>query len=495
MKHQRKHIMALSVAIVSLVVVAAGPARTVTADGYLTGTPVPLNILWRVVNNSVVPTDRQVTINRTDTSTYPFEGALFYVPTSNIAGTQPLYGLCSPGGCADHMVSTITNEGSYSLDTTLGYPFASAASGLSQLFRPYNPTTGDHSLGNTSGVPDPETGYTVNEPVGIYGYTRYYNSEPMLSLSGGGVTITSNKAAGGALWHWTWNGKQIVNNDTFGRQIQSALFLYLNPPTNTLLVNPTEAGDIYTGNSTTDPHYPYVEPGIRHGSPVTVFQNNGMTQSTRAIPLDFDPDGTSGNEPNLGGSPNNPVIWKDMVIGKDITLNFNGLGPVAKYTTVITVPQPIPAYPTLALQAPIAALKASFREFHIYDAAANGGAGQDTDVSDAACSQPGGGRFSPAYGGMIAWDITNTVAYGIYGVNASQGGGFSVLNVGYSNGNGANCNAIDTGEFDNSTAILSFEYDGALATGTNTLNSYMISGNSVSAVEAKMHTLYQQGVR
>ena len=115
------------------------------------------------------------------------------------------------------------------------------------------------------------------QPLAAYGYPRFGNvSEVQLSLSPGGVTVQSNEVAGGATWRWFWNGVQFLNHADYGREIQAAFYYGTTPD-----LNPNEAGDRLTFN--------FLDPSIKHGSPVLQFQNQGTTQITRAVPLNWDP--------------------------------------------------------------------------------------------------------------------------------------------------------------------------------------------------------------
>src|SRR5207244_5228310 len=130
--------------------------------------------------------------------------------------------------------------------------------------------------------------------------------------------VESNEVAGGATWRWFWNGVQFVNHADYGREIQSAFYYGTRQD-----VNPNEAADRLT--------FSFLDPSIRHGSPVLQFKNQGTTQITRAVPLDWNPS-------LHGGDQDHPLIWESMVLGKDLTLNFNNLGSVAKYTTHLVLP-------------------------------------------------------------------------------------------------------------------------------------------------------------
>jgi hypothetical protein len=52
---------------------------------------------------------------------------------------------------------------------------------------------------------------------------------------------------------------------------------------------------------------------------------------TVLVPLNWDP-------ALFGGALDHPVIWDTLMLGKDLTLNFNKLGPVAQYTTHLVLP-------------------------------------------------------------------------------------------------------------------------------------------------------------
>src|SRR5579863_10204210 len=195
----------------------AGSASTASDKSYhgSVGPYLPLNVLWRIRTGGG---DRTITVDPTERDAYPLDGAIFYVPLKDhpALGTVPLYRLFNGG---DHMVSLDPNEGAaqgYHVEGILGYPFVSQQPGTAELIRTYNPATGHHSLRNSTGL-DNEQGY-IDQRMGVFGYPRYYNqSEQLLTLSGGGITVDSNLVAGGALWQWTWNGVQVINNWDNGR--------------------------------------------------------------------------------------------------------------------------------------------------------------------------------------------------------------------------------------------------------------------------------------
>ena len=447
------------------------PSRTQASDKSYHGSVgpyLPLNVLWRIETGGG---DRTITTNPVERDAYPLDGAIFYVAMTDHAelGTRPLYRLFNGG---DHMVSLDPHEGAaqgYYVEEILGYPFVAQQPGTSELIRTYNPSTGHHSLRNSTGL-ETEQDY-IDQPLGVYGYPRYYNqSAQLLSLTGGGITLDSNEVSGGALWHWTWNGIQVINNWDYGRQIQTDIF-----PLD--YANPTEAGDTWSNDSV---------PAVNHGSPLGLAENDGMTQRTRSITLEYDPDGTQqcyyeppvGPCPGFGGGPNNPVVWRDVMLGKDVTLDFAGLGPVALYSTFMQVPRALAT--GTAREIPVIYARASFYRMFTYDA-------QQAQLQENQCSS-GSVATSSNFGGVIATTGDENAAIGIYAVNTSQGGSvdYLVLNFTWS------CPGppSDTGEFDSDTMIVdSVRYTGYPA-GPTVTHTYLISGTLKSVVD-KMAELYK----
>jgi hypothetical protein len=119
-------------------------------------------------------------------------------------------------GATDHADGISPPDG-YSLEETLGCPWTQASlPGLELLSEAVNPSTGDYALVTPS---ESLAGYTASS-LNVYGYPRFVNSsEVLLSLSAGGVTVESNKAAGGVTWRWFWNGMQFENHDVYGSEI------------------------------------------------------------------------------------------------------------------------------------------------------------------------------------------------------------------------------------------------------------------------------------
>jgi len=297
-------------------------------------TPTLLTTLYRFLNGS----DRWSTSGESERINTSLEAQTYYIAAQSASGETALNRLVNSAG-TDHAdaVSSLTG---YSQDMLLGYAWTSAANpAMVQLTEAFNSTTGDYALlAPSETFPD-----YAPQPLAAYGYPRYGGlSEVVLSLSAGGVTVESNEVAGGAVWRWYWNGIQFVNHADYGREVQDAFYFGTGP------TNPTEAGDGMFNS---------LVPPIRHGSPVIRFQNQGTTQITRDIPLEWDPR-------LFGGDQDHPVIWDTLVLGKDLELNFKNLGPVAKYTSHLVLPKA--SFGTFAM--PAGYLNSNFNRYWTYDA-------------------------------------------------------------------------------------------------------------------------------
>jgi hypothetical protein len=422
-------------------------------------TPLKLNVLYRTLQGR---DDRLTAILPDAADTYRFEGEQFYVPADPASGTTELDRFVNSNKTI-HVDSTSAVPG-YSIQKALGFPWSdqNSVAGLSALEEGFSATSGTYALIRPA---ESLRGY-VPAPLGVYGYPRYgTRNESVLPLSAGGVSIQSNLAAGGALWRWYWQGLQFVNIDDYGREIQSAFFF------NSGASNPTEAGDRFSEQD--------LVPGVRHGSPVVLAQNSGTTQTTRALPLEWNP-----NE--HGGGANHPVIWSDIVLGKDLTLNFNDLGPVAQYTTYLSLPTSIKG----GLELPTPYLRAIFTRFWTYNAETK----QLTDVTRKVpngCLPPQTAHysFSPRFGGVLASDQTGAHAMGEYGVNTSQGGSVDSFAI-YS----FLCAGSGTSESSYDTVKLDAVKSGIFPSGDNTYNTYLMT-DTVTNVAADMAQLFKAGVR
>ena len=259
------------------------------------------------------------------------------------------------------------------------------------------------------------------------------------------MQIDSNLVNGGALWHWTWNGKQFLSNVNGLRGTFS--FFFLN-----------NFSDIVSENG--DDCY-------NHAPIVSEF-NFDNTQSTMSVPL-----GHPFND-GIGNPCIHPVVWKDVLIGKRITLNYLGMGPVAKYKTLLWLPNPLPVSD---LYQPVTSLDAQFNRFWTYDA-------ETADLEEVQITDgcENGQGFFPNYGGIIASDQSTGFAMGIYAVNASQGGSMTALAF--------LRHVCDDGTYSRMDVIRTQPYPA----GRSSYNAYMMTG-SVQQVRQYMDALFRAGVR
>lgn len=453
--------------------VVDGPSVLKGGQGALgQGEYVKLNIVYNLtaVNGDIVQSTNP-------TETVMCIGAEFYVPAEGGAERTPLYRMYK-SSMSDHMVSTNSGEGGYATEGVLGYPWTSLALAPNRLIRNYCSSPYDHALQVNSDI---WPNYT-KEPLGAYGYRRYEQDRTLFStVSAGGVTVTSNLVAGGTLWSWKYRDVEYVNSFDFGRQIQCSFAPGLSPDTtlsNPDGSNPTEGGDIYCHTSATTP-----TPQTFHGSPciqATVSPGVSPIQRTRAVPLDWHPE-------RFGGGPSNPVVWRQLEIGKELTLNFMGLGAVAKYTTIVKTPNPIEP---CAIEIPTGYMPEIFTRAYFYyaDTATIVGPYESSLLTTAV------GRL-PKYGGVIVCTEDEVNAMGVYGVSTTvtespagslaPGGGVSVRRFGRNAGDGTKPSSPEL----YATTKWTAHWNGSLPAGESRFNVYLITG-TVAEVKSMMGVLY-----
>jgi hypothetical protein len=453
-------ISTLSVLVV-LVSCGGNPQNTGTPPPVSSPPPIPtkLRVLYRFLYSS---TDRMTSSDFNERNLYPFDGEMYYVADQPGSGRTPLNRYLN-AGATDHADGTRPPDG-YSLEETLGYPWTQPSlPGLELLTEAVNPSTGDYALVAPS---ESLPGYSVSS-LGVYGYPRFVNSpEVLLSSSAGGVTVESNQAAGGVTWRWFWNGMQFENHFAYGSQIQAAFYFGTGPN-----LNPNEAGNGYAPAG--------LDAG--RGSPTVRFENQANTQITRAVPLNWDP-------AVFGGDLDHPVIWDSLILGKDLALNFNNMGPVAKYTTHLTLPAA--SFGTLAI--PTGYLRGNFNRFWTYDA-------QSHLLTEVTSQVPNGCingnltfAFYPNYGGVIISDATTDYAMGVYGVSTASGGQVSFFGL-YSYPCAIGETSEDAFNF-NVWAAVRGNGDILFPAGDSSYNTYVVT-ESLQNVTALMDGLYRNGAR
>ena len=358
-------------------------------------TPTRLRTLYRIING----TDRRTTVGSSERPAYLLEAQTYYVPDQAGNSRETLNRVVNSSG-TDY-ADAISDLSGYSQDMELGFPWNDGdTAGTAQLDEAFNSATGDHALLAPS---ENLSGY-VRQPLAAYGYPRYGNAaEVLLSISVGGVTVESNAVAGGSTWRWLWNGVEFLNHNDYGRETQSAFYF------DGTQLNPNEAGDRLT--------FDFLDQSVKHGSPILRFENQGNTQFTRAVPLNWDPT-------QFNGDQDHPVIWDELVIGKDLTLNFNNLGPVTRYTTHLILPNAARG----GIETPSIWLRSNFNRFWTYDASTRTLVDVTSDVPDG-CNEGPEYFFHAGFGGTIASDASGN-AIGVYAVSGANGGSISFIALG-----------------------------------------------------------------
>jgi hypothetical protein len=426
-------------------------------------TPTVLRSLYRFVENG---NDRVTTFGPGERAFYPLEAQVFYVP--NQPDNRITLNRVVNASGSDH-ADTTTSLSGYSQDLVLGYPWGNATvPGVVQLIEAFDSSTGDHALLSPA---ESLSGYSPS-PMAAYGYPRYGGAaEVLISLSAGGVTVQSNAVAGGTTWRWYWNGIQFLNHGDYGREIQGAFYF------GTSLLNPNEAGDFMTFRD--------LDQSLKHGSPILQFENQGSTQITRAVPLNWDPT-------QYGGDQDHPVIWDCLVLGKNLTLNFKNLGSVAQYTTHLTIPNATSG----TLANPAGYLLSSFNRFWTYNAQSKVLTEVTSIMPDgctALANSFGGYAFFADFGGIIMSDASGANAMGIYGVSLSQGGSqtyFAMWKF-YCWGDGPSETSSDNTAW---SAVYGNGQDVTFPAGESTYNAYLIT-DSVQNVVARMDDLFKMDVK
>ena len=418
-----------------------------------------LSVLWEVV---VGNGDLTTTTLSAERDKYRSLGAVSYV--TNDKGLSVLYRLYNG---RDHMDSFVPGEGGYKTEGVLGSLWTNqqAVPGLGGIERLLNKSTGDHA---TSVLGDTLNGYAPEHLFSNkFGYTRFFDQQSVLThYSAGGITEASDSIAGGAVASWVWNNEEFINTDDYGRYLQSSVIFRDRTAGAAINYNPTEAGDRVSGLN-------YGQRSNWHGSPVLGNQVMKGVHVTRSIPLEWTQQLGSG-----GVTEDNPVIYPGMQIGKDLTLDFAGLGPVGKYETHVVSPVPVTS---VNVEIPTGYLASRFATFRTYDASS--GQLQNVSVPNACAAPPGSVRpylsYAPpsGYGGIIVSDSNGDAAMGVYSVSRSKGGSqnepFHLWDF-RACGSTTKWNAI---------------YSGPLVQGDNVFTTYIING-SVTAVAALMKALY-----
>jgi len=174
----------------------------------------------------------------------------------------------------------------YQPDYLLGYPYASVQDALAPINRRVKPDPIDHLTAFYGEMID---NYIEDGTLG-YGYPRFGENDgegkqhhPVpAQIAHNGISVNADLVWGGVIYELWWNGKQFVNHNDCGREIQTALF---KPGLSDAEFGPTEAGD-----------------RMYHGSPIAEIRMTKNSLYTRSFPLQWDPR-------SYGGGASNPVLY------------------------------------------------------------------------------------------------------------------------------------------------------------------------------------------
>lgn len=368
-----------------------------------------LNVLWEV---TPFAQDKMSTSNRAEASSFPLNGQVYYAPKYSSITRRPLNRLYNQRG--DHMDSLLTNEGGYTFEGALGYPWrgSSRPAGTASAFRGWNPSNSDHAL---MSVHLAFPGYNREGFTDAYAYHRFGRTAPLFALSGSQVTVKSNLAAGGSIWEYWWNGKQFVDHLDYGREIQSSLSFTDSDAL------PTEGGD---STATGDPNYMHGAPIVRYTNTIT---DKAKTQSTRAVPLEWNHTSYNGNLQDV------PVAYTTWQLGKDITLDDSSIdlgsgfqrlnGQVARYETVLSTPV---ALANADIEIPTAYLLPEFRRGFTFNATEPDINAAAHEVRNSEFTHLGSNVYHLNYnapsGGVIYANQSLAHAIGVYGSTPGSGG-------------------------------------------------------------------------
>lgn len=462
------------------------------------GALVVLNPLWRVN----VGADKMTTPHPSERDAFTYDGVAYYLARDTFSGAVPLYRTYSG---YDHMDSTIFNEGypTYITEGGIGYAWPSQLSGMTQVYRSYNSSTGDHAILSPY---ETLSGYSP-EGFSAYAYPRYGASQSLHTAyldsssaiaTSGNLTVTINRAAGGAIWSWNLDGYEFVNRHDHGRLFQGAIFSQAwdpqvqGGPTYSAYIatlprqfNPTEAG---SGGPTLEPFF---------GSPCSSLLVSSNVISTRSIPLDYFPADFNGSPSSANTDDVLPVLYSDVRIGKYVVLNSFSVDDISNPNLPRVTDYTTQYYSPTSLNWEEPGIKAFFNtpsrttSFYLRGVLS----GVYIQYFPVTLTQPASEQYegtshvtasssSQSYYVMRVDPAANR-AFGIYvkrgtaGVTQVQTPSFA---LGYDGGN----------PWDDSTAILQVYNVGAVPAGWSEMNLYVVCGSTSGVRKALRNIWYQE---
>lgn len=143
------------------------------------------------------------------------------------------------------------------------------------------------------------------------------------SAGGSEIIITTTPRMAGAIHSLTWMGKEFIDSQDHGRQLQSASNLDTGiHPIAAETFNPTEAGSAGDGTGATSSSQ------LLH-----VVAGSSTLQSTTCMAFWLAPGGNSGGKP-----ARNTSILSDHLLTKRISIGYPGLPHVVSYDVCFSVP-------------------------------------------------------------------------------------------------------------------------------------------------------------
>ena len=306
-------------------------------------------------------------------------------------------------------------------------------------------------------------------PGAVLGYAYPHDGQWLrpLAVSGGGTTVVSNLAAGGATWEWTdRTGTQFLNHYDLGRELQASFFI--RTPDGRKL-NPTEAGDRFADWR--------VAAELRHSSPLMSATVDDARQITLSVPLEWSPPRV-----DTRAGTTHPVIYPDLRLGKEVDLAYDGRPDVARYDTIVTLPA---ATHHGELEAPTAYLRNSFNHLFTFDART----GVLAPITPVRSDKKGSDWTPPSgVGGLIASDAIGTHAFAIYAATTAAGGTISKFTAHDFHVDGPASGPDDVG-----TVKLRALRSGAFVAGTTRTTTYIVTG-TFDSVQRTMLQLAHDGM-
>ena len=120
------------------------------------------------------------------------------------------------------------------------------------------------------------------------------------------IVVTTSARLAGAIHSLTWNGKEFVNSDDHGRQIQSASNFDAGSPFTPETFNPTEAGSVRDGAG------PQSSSRLLH-----LIAKDNLLQTTTQMAFWLPPDGQSQGQP-----ARNTTVLSDHLLTKRVRIGY-----------------------------------------------------------------------------------------------------------------------------------------------------------------------------